>query len=74
MGLVNAGWPRLPALGLPGWHRHKKLPTWPTEVGIKACRVDGSNDFNFLWLCHPGSLKTGNLGHPCGFRRAESMG
>ena len=31
---------------------------------MKACPVDGSNDFNFLWLCHPGSLKTGNLGHP----------
>ena len=32
--------------------------------GLLEFRSDGLNDFNFLWLCHPGSPKAGNRGHP----------
>ena len=36
------------------------------EKEISDLRSDGSNDFSFPWLCHPGSPKAGNRGHPAG--------
>ena len=36
------------------------------EKEISDLRSDGSNDFSCPWLCHPGSPKAGNRGHPAG--------
>ena len=34
------------------------------EKEISDLRSDGLNDFNFPWICHPGSPKAGNRRHP----------